>query len=129
VAPASDLDYTATIAARRLDADGETPIVQVTGVIRIDQGVSHSAAGPPLEAGLYRLVADIQLHPVGHYPDDPPVWRQAAVGDLLQVATPAGTTRQRNGSAARTHPAAKRLLDEGVISEAEYADLRAPAGS
>lgn len=124
-APAPEFDYTAAIVARRLDAEGETPIVQVDGVFRIDQGVSHSAAGPPLETGLYRLVADIQLHLVGHQPDDPPVWRQAASGDLIQVVTPAVAARQTR----ELHPAAKRLLDEGVISEAEYADLQAPAGS
>ena len=104
-APAPEFDYTAAIVARRLDAEGETPIVQVDGVFRIDQGVSHSAAGPPLETGLYRLVADIQLHLVGHQPDDPPVWRQAASGDLIQVVTPAVAARQ--STTASTLPASR----------------------
>ena len=128
-APAPHLAYTAAIAARRLDGDGETPIVLLGGVVHVDRGVSHSAAGPPLEPGLYRLVADIELRPAPHDPTDPPLWRHAASGDLIQVVTPAGATRPRNGSAAKPHPAAKRLLDEGVISEAEYADLQAPAAS
>jgi hypothetical protein len=127
--PAPALDYTAAIAARRLDAAGEIPIVQVGGVVRVDRGISHSAAGPPLEAGLYRLVASIELHPPGHDPGEPPVWRQAASGDLIQVVTPAGAARHGNGHAAKPHPVGKRLLDEGVISEAEYADLQVPGGS
>jgi len=128
-APAPYLGYTAAIVARRLDADGETPIVQVGGIVRVDRGVSHSATGPPLEAGLYRLVADIELRPPAHDPDDPPLWRHAASGDLIQIVTPAGATRQRNGPTSRRQAAARRLLDEGVISEAEYADLHAPVGS
>lgn len=128
-APSPHLDYTAAIAARRLDVDGETPIVLVGGVVRVDRGVSHSAAGPPLEAGLYRLVADIQLHLTGHDPGDPPLWRHAASGDLIQVVPPAGATRRRNGPTSKPHPAGKRLLDEGLISEAEYADLQVPAAS
>ena len=127
-APAEDLHYTAAIVARRLDAEGETPIVQVGGVVRVDRGISHSAAGPPLDAGLYRLVADIELHPTDHDPGEPPISRQVAPGDLIQVVAPAGAPRHRNGG-AKPHPAAKRLLDEGLISEAEYADLQVPVGS
>src|SRR5436305_2194029 len=55
--PSPTLDYSAAIAARRLDGDGDVPIVRLRGVIRVDRGISHSAAGPPLKAGLYRLVA------------------------------------------------------------------------
>jgi len=129
MAPAPELDYLAAIAARRLDADGETPIVRIRGVVQVDRGVSHSAGGPPLETGLYRLVADIELHHVGHHPGAPPVWRQAASGDLIQVVTPATAAQRPSGPASKPHPAGKRLLAEGQISEAEYADLRVPAGS
>jgi hypothetical protein len=126
--PAPTFAYTAAITARRLDADGEIPIVLIGGIVQIDRGVSHSAAGPPLDAGLYRLTADIHLHPTGHSPGDPPVWTQAASGDLIQVVTPAGAARHGNGR-AKAHPAGKRLLAEGAISEAEYADLQVPVGS
>jgi hypothetical protein len=125
--PAPVFAYTAAIAARRLDADGEVPIVLIGGVVQMDRGVSHSAVGPPLDAGLYRLVASIELHRPGHAPGDAPVWSHAASGDLIQVVTPAAA-RHGNGR-AKDHPAGKRLLSEGAISEAEYADLQAPAGS
>jgi len=128
VPPAPVFAYTAAITARRLDADGEVPIVLIGGIVQMDCGVSHSAAGPPLDAGLYRLVASIDLHHPGHAKDDPPVWSHAASGELIQVVAPAGPARQGNGR-AKDHPAGKRLLAEGAISEAEYADLRAPAGS
>src|SRR6185437_5748867 len=72
---------------------------------------------------------DIELHHVGHHPGAPPVWRQAASGDLIQVVTPATAARRPSGPAAKPHPAGKRLLAEGQISEAEYAGLRVPAGA
>ena len=127
-APSPYLEYTAAIAARRLDAGGEIPIVLIRGIVQVDRGVSHTAAGPPLDAGLYRLVASIELHRLGHGRGDPPVWSDAASGDVIQVVTPAGAGRHGNGR-AKDHPAARRLLDEGMISEAEYADLQVPAGS
>ena len=128
-APSPHLEYTAAIAARRLDADGEFPIVVIGGVVQVDRGVSHAGAGPPLDAGLYRLVASIELRPPVYDPDDPPLWRQTAAGDLIQVVTPAGATRHRNGPASKPHPAARRLREEGRISEAEYAGLQVPVGS
>ena len=123
-APAPTLDYSAEISARRLDGDGEVFIVRMGGVVRVDQGISHAAAGPPLEAGLYRLVATVEAHSTGHGPDDPPVWSEAASGDLLQVVAPAGATEARSGEPAKPHPASKRLLAAGMITEAEYAELQ-----
>jgi hypothetical protein len=127
-APAPTLDYSAAIAARRLDGDGEVPIVRLGGVVRVDRGVSHSAAGPPLEAGLYRLVATVEAHPTGHSSDAAPVWSEAASGDLLRVVAPPRATGARNGGPTTPHPASKRLLADGKITEAEYAELQA-AGS
>ena len=126
-APASAVDYTAAIAARRLDGGGETPIARVRGIARGDRGVSHSASGPPLDAGLYRLVASIELRPHDDE-NDSDVWSESVSGDLVQVVT-ASTARQRNGRAGKPHPAVKRLLDDGVISEAEFAGLQAPGSS
>jgi hypothetical protein len=128
-APASALDYAAAITARRLDAGDEIPITRVRGVVRLDRGVSHSASGPPLEAGLYRLVATIELRLQSGEEGDAAVWREAVSGDLFQVVAPAGAARQPNGRARKPHPAGKRLLDDGVISEAEYADLQVPGSS
>lgn len=127
-APAPTFDYSAAIAARRLDGDGDVPIVLLGGVVRVDRGISHSAAGPPLEAGLYRLVATVEAHPRGHSSDDPPVWSEAVSGDLLHVVAPPSATGARSGAPMKPHPASKRLLADGLITEAEYAELKA-AGS
>jgi helix-hairpin-helix protein len=128
-AAAPTLDYSAAIAARRLDGDGEVPIVRLGGVVRVDRGVSHSAAGPPLDAGLYRLVATVEAHSTGHSSDDPPVWSEAASGDLLHVVAPRSATGARSGGPTKPHPAAKRLLASGMITEAEYAELHSAGPS
>jgi len=117
--PSPTLDYSAAIAARRLDGDGEVPIVRFGGVIRVDRGISHAAAGPPLKAGLYRLVATVEAHSTGHGSDDPPVWSEAASGELLHVVA------ARSGAPTKPHPASGRLLADGTITEAEYAVLQA----
>jgi Helix-hairpin-helix domain len=121
--PSPTLDYSAAIAARRLDGDGDVPIVRLGGVIRVDRGVSHSAAGPPLKAGLYRLVATVEAHSEGHGSDDPPVWSEAASGELLHVVA------ARSGEPTKPHPASERLLADGTITEAEYAALQAAGSS
>jgi hypothetical protein len=127
-APTPVLDYSAAIVARRLDADGEVPIANVSGVVDVDRGVSHSAAGPPLEAGLYRLVATIHAGTSGREQDAPSLWSQEVSGDLVQVITPsaAGTRRSRP---AKPHPASRRLLEDGLISEAEFAELQGAAAA
>lgn len=124
-APAPTLDYSAVIAARKLDGDGDVPIVRLGGIVRVDRGISHSAAGPPLEVGLYRLVATVEAHSTGHSSDDPPVWSEAASGDLLHVVAPPSATGARSGRPMKPHPASKRLLADGMITEAEYANLQA----
>jgi hypothetical protein len=121
--PAPTLDYSAKIAARRLDGDGDVPIVRLGGVIHVDRGISHSAAGPPLKAGLYRLVATVEAHSTGHGGDDPPVWSEAASGELLHVVG------ARSAGPMKPHPASKRLLADGTITEAEYAELQAAGSS
>ncbi|MDP9258185.1 MAG: hypothetical protein M3Q31_16770, partial [Actinomycetota bacterium] len=49
---APTLDYAAAIVARRLDGEGESPIAEVRGVVRVGQGVSLATAGPSLPRGL-----------------------------------------------------------------------------
>jgi hypothetical protein len=123
--PAPALDYSAAITARRLDGDGDVPIVRLGGVVRVDRGISHSAAGPPLKAGLYRLVAAVEAHSRGHRGDEPPVWRELATGDLLHVVAGPSAAGARGGGRTKAHPASKRLLADGKITEAEYAELQA----
>jgi hypothetical protein len=127
--PEQTLDYTAEITARRLDGDGDIVIVRLAGVVQVDRGISISAAGPSLEAGLYRLVATVNAYPPGHDPGDPPAWSQATSGDLLHVVLPADATSSRGGRPGKPHPASKRLLEDGVISEDEYAELQTAAAS
>jgi hypothetical protein len=112
-APTAALDYSAAIVAKRLDRAGERSIAQIGGIVRVAQGVSHAAAGPALDAGLYRLVATVNAYPPGHGPDDPPVWSETVAGDLLEVEP--GVRR-----AIRD-----RLLADGVITEAEHQELQA----
>jgi hypothetical protein len=123
--PAPTLDYSAEITARRLDADGDVLIARMTGTVRADRGISHAAAGPSLKAGLYRMVAAITLYPAGHGPDDRPVGNVVADGDLVQVGASADPSRPPRERATRRRRASKQLLDSGVISEDEYAQLTA----
>ena len=129
IAPGQTLDYSAAIVARRLDGDGEVPIVRLGGVVRVDQGISHSATGPPLEAGLYRLVATVEAYSTGHSSDDLPIWSEVASGDLLHVVAPTSPRGARSGGRpTKPHPASRRLLADGMITETEYAELQG-AGS
>jgi hypothetical protein len=121
-APAPTLDYSAEISARRLDAGGDVQVTRMTGVVDADRGISHASAGPPLKPGLYRLVAAVTLYPAGHVSEDGPVGSVVADGDLVQVvagATASGPPRKGRRSVNR------RLVDDGVISEDEYAQLTA----
>jgi hypothetical protein len=110
------LDYAVAMMARRLDGDGEFPIAEVRGVVRIGQGVSLAAAGPSLPRGLYRLVATVTAYASGHAPDDPPLGSQAVSGGLLQVGEPGAPSR-----------ATERLLADGAITESEFVALQASA--
>ena len=123
-ARAPTLDYSAAITARRLDRVGEFSIADVRGVVRVDQGVSHAAAGPCLPPGLYRLMATVRAYASGHGSTDPPVWSQAVSGDLLQVAMPASEAKARNGERRAQHGARERLLAAGAITESEFAALQ-----
>ena len=124
-ARAPTLDYSAAITARRLDRVGEFSIADVRGVVRVDQGVSHAAAGPSLPPGLYRLMATVRAYASGHGSSDPPVWSQAVAGDLLQVAMPPSDAKARNGERRAQHGARERLLAAGAITESEFAALQA----
>jgi hypothetical protein len=120
--PAPSLDYSADITARRLDADGDTLVARVTGVVRADRGISHASAGPALDPGLYRIAAAVTLYPAGHGPDDGPVGSLVADGELVQVVAGAsGSGAPRKGRRAVN----RRLVADGVISEDEYAELTA----
>ena len=113
--PAPTLDYSAAIAARKLDGDGEFSIVDLHGTVRVDQGVALAAAGPPLPPGLYRLVATIEAYATGRAPPDPPLWSEAVSGGLVQVAEEGDGDQVAN----------EQLLAEGAITESEFTALRA----
>jgi hypothetical protein len=122
--PAPTLDYSAEITARRLDADGDVLLARMTGTV-LGGGISHAAAGPSLKAGVYRMVATITLYPAGHGPRDTPVGNVVADGDLVQVGASADPSRPPRERTTRRRRKSKQLLDSGVISEDEYAQLTA----
>jgi hypothetical protein len=113
--PAPTLDYSAAIAARKLDGDGEFSIVDLHGTVRVDQGVALAAAGPPLAPGLYRLVATIEAYATGRASPDPPLWSDAVSGGLVQVAEEGKSNQVAN----------EQLLAKGAITESEFTALRA----
>lgn len=121
VAATPTLDYSAAIAARKLDGGGEFSIVDLHGTVRVDQGVALAGAGPPLASGLYRLVAMVEAYATGHAPADRPLWSQAVSGGLVQVTAPRSETAEDDGDRVAT----EQLLAEGAITESEATALRA----
>jgi Helix-hairpin-helix domain len=79
-------DFSATIAARMLGGHDRSPLGATHGTIRVSSPLSVEVAGPALPAGLYRLVATVDIYPAGHSPKKPPLHRQSVSGDLMGVA-------------------------------------------
>jgi len=86
-------DFSATIAARTFGGRDRSPLGTRHGTIRVGEPVSVEVAGPALPAGRYRLVADVDIYPADHSPEEPPLHSQGISGDLMMVAdTPPGST-------------------------------------
>jgi len=79
-------DFSATIAARKLGGHDRVQLGTSQGIIRVSEPLSVQVAGPPLPAGLYRLVVTVDIYPAGHSPEEPPLYSLGASGDLMQVA-------------------------------------------
>lgn len=82
-------DFSATIAARTFEGHERSPLGSAHGAIRVSDPLSVEVAGPALPAGLYRLVVTVDIYPADHSAGEPPLYSQAASGDLMQVADPA----------------------------------------
>lgn len=85
-------DFSATIVARRFAGHDRSPLGTTHGAIRMRDPVSVEVTGPALPADLYRLVATVEIYPADHSPEEPPLYRMRASGDLMRVAdTPLGS--------------------------------------
>ncbi len=128
-APASVpiLDYTAEIAARRLDGTGEIPVTRLHGAVRAGQSISHAGSGPSLPPGLYRLVAIVRAAAAGHAATEASSGSEAASGEIVAVSDasrPDGKRAENAEAAAQLH-AGENLLASGAITETEFAELQA----
>jgi hypothetical protein len=86
-APIHDtFDFSATIVARKFAGHDRSPLGATQGTVRAPDPVSVEVTGPALAADLYRLVATVDIYPADHSPEDPPVYRMRASGDLMRVA-------------------------------------------
>ncbi len=86
-------DFSATIAARTFGGRDRLPLGTGHGTIRVSDPLSVDVAGPALPVGHYRLVANVDIYPAGHSPEEPPLHSQGVSGDLMLVAdTPPGST-------------------------------------
>ncbi len=80
------LEFSATIAARKFGGHDRSPLGTTHGAIRLSDPVSVEVAGPALPAGLYRLVATVDIYPADHSSEEPALCSQGASGDFMQVA-------------------------------------------
>jgi hypothetical protein len=86
------LDFSATIAARKLGGHDRVHLGTSQGIIRVSEPLSVQVAGPPLPSGLYRLVVTVDIYPADHATDKAPLYSHGASGNLMQVAdTPEGS--------------------------------------
>jgi len=86
------LDFSATIAARKLGGHDRVHLGTSQGIIRVSEPLSVQVAGPPLPSGLYRLVVTVDIYPADHATDETPLYSHGASGNLMQVAdTPEGS--------------------------------------
>jgi hypothetical protein len=128
-APASApiLDYTAKVAARRLDGSGEIPVARLHGAVRAGQSISHAGSGPSLPPGLYRLVAIVRAVAAGHASTDASAGSEAVSGEIVAVtdaSRPDGKRAENAEAAAQLHTGEK-LFASGVITETEFAEIQA----
>jgi len=79
-------DFSATIAARKFGGHDRSPLGTTHGTVRVSDPVSAEVTGPALPADLYRLVVTVDIYPADHSPEEPPLYRKRASGDLMQVA-------------------------------------------
>jgi len=85
-------DFSATIAARRFAGHDRLPLGTAHGAVRVREPVSAEVTGPALPADLYRLLATVEIYPAKHSPEEPPLYRMRASGDLMRVTdTPVGS--------------------------------------
>jgi hypothetical protein len=85
-------DFSATIVARRFAGHDRSPLGTTHGTFRVREPVSVEVTGPALPPDLYRLVATIEIYPADHSPEEPPLYRMRASGDLMRVTdTPLGS--------------------------------------
>jgi hypothetical protein len=75
----------AEISARKLGGHERVLVGTTHGAIRGDDPVSYELTGQPLPAGLYRLVATVDIYPTRHSPQEP-LYSRTVFGDLLQIA-------------------------------------------
>jgi hypothetical protein len=80
------LDFSATIVARSFGGHDRSPLGITNGTVRSSDPVSVEMVGPALLANLYRLVAAVDIYPANHSPEEPPLSRMLASGDLMRVA-------------------------------------------
>jgi hypothetical protein len=79
-------DFSATIVARKFAGHDRSPLGATHGTVRAPGPVSVEVTGPALPADLYRLVTMVDIYPADHSPEDPPIYRMRASGDLMRVA-------------------------------------------
>ena len=83
---ATDLDFTAEVAARSL-ADGQChPLAPARGAAVAGRPVTLELAGPPLPPGIHRLEATVTVYGRLHQPGDPSLASRHVLGDLVHVA-------------------------------------------
>ena len=126
-ASAPILDYTADVAARRLDGSGEIPVTRLHGAVQAGQSIAHAGSGPSLPPGLYRLVATVRAVSAGDASTDAPAGSEAVSGEIVAVtdASRPNGKRAENAEAAAQLRAGEQLLAGGVISETEFAEIQA----
>jgi len=79
-------NFSATIAARKLASRDRVRLGTSNGIIRVGEPLSVQVVGPPLLAGLYRLVVTVDIYPADHATGEAPLYSHDATGNLLQVA-------------------------------------------
>ena len=85
-------DFSATIVARRFAGHDRSPLGTIHGAVPAGDPVSVEVTGPALPADLYRLLVTVEIYPADHSPEEPPLLRMRASGDLMRVAdTPRGS--------------------------------------